>query len=957
MFILRPRSFLPFLLTLSPLAGLAKIDFNAQIRPLLTKNCTTCHGGVKKAGDVSFLYREDVLGKGKSGRPVVVPGSPQESEMIRRLKTSDPDDRMPPPDHHPEPMAPSDMALFEQWVSEGAEWGDHWAFVKPTKPSLPKISDPAWPTSDLDHFVLARLDQAKLTPSQPASPGAWLRRVTLDLTGLPPTLAEFEAFSTAAKSDLPKAKESVVDRLLASPAYGEHLAAMWLDLARYSDTFGFEKDPHRNIWPFRDWVINAFNQDLPFDQFTIKQLAGDLIESPSAHDLIASSFHRNTQNNTEGGTDDEEWRMAAVMDRVSTTWTAWNGTTFGCVQCHSHPYEPIPHEDYYRFLSFFNNSEDIDQNDDFPKTKVAKDPGQQAASVMLEKDIRKARTTINSSARELAQNIQDWLLLQASESIAQPDTGKVTQQKNGDFLSSGTNPTRAAFKITTPSPSFGAIRLTILPLSDDPANWDEQGAVVSGIEVTLVGADGKRKPVALREVIADHLAGPYDPNDSLKKGSSGFGEFPMMKGPRTAWIVPSSPIVPESGEKLEISIRHGAVCNGNNQNCVLRRFRLESSNDPRLAEFLAKPERSAEWKQLATLKKQYNAIPGMTIPVMQERRPEAQRETRLFIRGNRMTLGQVVAPGVPEIFGGNGKEKNRLDMARWLVGPENPLAARVLANRLWASMFGIGIVETLEDFGSSGALPSHPELLDFLALRLRDHHRWHLKPFLREIALSASYGQDNKATSSLLQTDPTNRLLARGPRQRLSAEMVRDQALVVSDLLTTKSGGPPVYPPQPDGIWRSVYSGQTWKTSTGPDRYRRAVYTYRKRTSGYPAFLTFDAPTGDVCSARRIATNTPLQALVTLNDPAHIEFAQALAKVMAKHHPDLSEQLSHGWKRITLQKPDPETLETLVELYRDASTELQKTPGDSAKLADSPALASLVIVANTILNSDAALNR
>ncbi|MEN8679854.1 MAG: DUF1549 domain-containing protein, partial [Akkermansiaceae bacterium] len=435
---LKPRSFLLFLLIHCPLALPAEIDFNAQIRPLLTKNCTTCHGGVKKAGDVSFLYREDVLGKGKSGRPVVVPGSPADSEMIRRLKTSDPDDRMPPPDHHPEPIATSDIALLEQWVAEGAEWGDHWAFVKPQNPGLPTVEEKDWAKAGLDRFVLAKLEQKGLAPSPPASPEAWLRRVTLDLTGLPPTLAEFEAFSTEAAGDLVKARETVVDRLLASPAYGEHLTAMWLDLARYSDTFGFEKDPHRNIWPYRDWVIEAFNKDLPFDQFTIKQLAGDLIEKPSPDDLIASSFHRNTQNNTEGGTDDEEWRMAAVMDRVSTTWTAWNGTTFACVQCHSHPYEPIPHEDYYRFLAFFNNSEDIDQNDDFPKTKVAKDPAQQEASVTLEKGIRNARAMINKTARELAQNIGNWSVIETTESIAQPDTGKVTQQKNGDFLSSGT---------------------------------------------------------------------------------------------------------------------------------------------------------------------------------------------------------------------------------------------------------------------------------------------------------------------------------------------------------------------------------------------------------------------------------------------------------------------------------------------------------------------------------------
>lgn len=941
--------------------GVAKVNFNEQIRPLLTKNCTTCHGGVKKAGDVSFLYREDVLGKGDSGLPVVVPGDPAKSELIRRIKTNDPDDRMPPPDHHPEPLSDDEIALFERWVTEGAEWGDHWAYVKPVEPPKPKVKDETWPKSSLDAFILARLDAENLKPSPPASPTAWLRRVSLDLTGLPPTLEEAASFERAAARDLAKAKEEVVDRLLNSPAYGEHLAAMWLDLARYSDTFGLEKDPHRNIWPYRDWVIKAFNRDLPYDQFTIKQLAGDLLNSPEPDDLIATAFHRNTQNNTEGGTDDEEWRMAAVMDRVSTTWTAWNATTFSCVQCHSHPYEPIPHEDYYRFLTIFDQSEDIDQNNDWPRTKVANDPNKQREIVDLEKKIHSARKFMNKEALEFAKEMKDWKLFEAETSVAKPDTGKVTQNKDGDFISSGTNPTRAVFTLTAKAQPFSTLKLQILPLSDDPKHWEEQGAVASQIQVTLIKEDGKRIPVPLAEVIADFLAGPYDPNDSLKKGAAGFGEFPTMKQPRTAWIVPKLSEMPEvdpnGGDRLEVTISHSAVCNGNNQNCVLRRFRLELSDEPHLITFVNRLEREQDWGELNRSKKELNSIPGMEIPVMRDRSAEAKRPTRLFIRGNRSTLDKLVEPGVPSIFGGPEKTTNRLEMARWLVGPENPLAARVLANRLWASMFGTGIVETQEDFGSSGSLPTHPELLDHLALRLRDHHKWHLKPILREIALSATYGQDNKSDSSLLQRDPRNRLLARGPRQRLTAEMVRDQALVISGLLTEKLGGKPVYPPQPEGIWRSVYNGQKWTDSTGPDRYRRAIYTYRKRTSGYPAFLTFDAPTGDACSARRIATNTPLQALVTLNDPAHIEFAQALAKRMADHTKDTGGQLAYAWKLLTLQEVDRETLKTLTNLHRDLVTEIKSNPGDTARLADSPEQVALVLVANTLLNSDAALNR
>ena len=575
----------------------------------------------------------------------------------------------------------------------------------------------------------------------------------------------------------------------------------------------------------------------------------------------------------------------------------------------------------------------------------------------MEQEIRTTRHHLNTAARAVAKSIDDWSLFTATSAVATPDTGQVQQQDNGDFLSSGTNPTRAVFTLTAPAHPFAALRVSILPLSDDPTEWDEQGAVLSTFEAALVGTDGKRRPVPLREVVADFLAGPFDPNEALKKGRSGFGEFPMMKGPRTAWIAPNETVVPQPGDQLELTIRHGAVCNGNNQNCVLRRFRIELSNNDALAVFTAAPERVTAWQNLEVRRKQYTDIPGRTIPVMMERSADATRETRLFVRGNRSILDKVVEPGIPAIFGGPDQANDRLDMARWIVGPDNPLAARVLANRLWAGLFGTGIVETLGNFGSSGSIPSHPQLLDHLALRLRDHHQWHLKPFLREIVLSSTYRQDHASPPKLLEKDPRNRLLARGPRLRLTAEMVRDQGLVTSGLLSDKMTGPPVYPPQPDGVWRSVYSGQKWKTSTGEDRFRRAIYTYRKRTSGYPAFLTFDAPTGDACAPRRIATNTPLQPLVTLNDPAHIEFAQALAKRMASHDPGLIQQLAHGWRIVTQRDPDPGILDTLPRHRADTLAEITADPGDSAKLDPDPAQAALVLVANSLLNSDAALNR
>jgi hypothetical protein len=502
-----------------------------------------------------------------------------------------------------------------------------------------------------------------------------------------------------------------------------------------------------------------------------------------------------------------------------------------------------------------------------------------------------------------------------------------------------------------------ALRVEIFPEQDDPVDWSGTGAVISRLEARLIDQTGEVRTIPLKEVAADCLAGPFDPRASLEKGAAGFGEYPATHRPRTAWFIAEKVLEPRAGESLTIRIHHAASCNANHQSCSLPRFRVASTAAPDLPAYLA----SAAWRQsgqkLAELEQAYRAIQGTAIPVMRERSSEAARTTRIFLRGNRMTLGEPVSAGIPDIFGGEGLSGDRLVMARWLVSERNPLAARTLANRLWARIFGIGLVETEGDFGSSGSPPSHPALLDHLALRVRDHHQWHLKPFLRELVLSASYLQTHRTTPELLARDPDNRLLARGPRKRLTAEMVRDQALLVSGLLERKMGGPPVFPPQPDGIWNSVYSGAKWKTSQGADRYRRALYTYHKRTAGYPAFLTFDASARDVCLPRRIGTNTPLQALVTLNDPAHIEFAQALAQRMTRAAPELSDQLAHGYRLLTLQPPAPETLDILKQLYDQSVEEYRGQPAQSAKLADCPEQAAMVLVANTLLNADFALNR
>lgn len=946
------RPLIPISLLLSALAahGAERVDFNRDIRPILTKNCTSCHGGVKEAGGISFISRDRATGEGESGEHPIMPGNPGKSDMLRRIRSSDPEEIMPKPKHGP-PLSTDEALLIERWIAEGAEWRSHWAFETPLEPAKPDVSDEKWPAVSFDRFVLNRLDREKLKPSPEAPAAEWLRRAGFDLIGVPPSPEELTVFLTECMKDPIAAREQAADRFLASPRFGERWAAVWLDLARYSDTYGFEKDPHRDIWPFRDWVIRAFNSDMPFDRFTIEQLAGDLLPEATADQRLATAFHRNTQCNTEGGTDDEEFRVAAVIDRVSTTWTAWQGTTFGCVQCHSHPYDPIRHDEFYQFAAFFNNTLDCDQDDDFPRMKVASDPAKRDEASKLETRLHKLRGEINDAGRPLAESTTDWKPF-TPDAFA-PSHGKLAMHPDGTIRSEGTLPTGCSHDLSGPAPSFTALRLKILPDSDDPKKWPERGSLVTKFEARLIDASGAATPVAMKEVFADHLGGPQDPGPG-----GNVGAFPKLEGPRWFVFVPVQPVVPAAGMKLGIAMKQGAQTTGN-QATPVRRFAFDVSNRPEWTSLVNDPARAAMWQSHGGLKQQYDAIPGTMVPVMIARPPAGSRETRVFARGNRLSKENPVSPGIPAVFKSNGADKTvtRLEMARWLVGPENPLAARVLANRLWSELFGTGIVRTLEDFGTSGEPPSHPELLDHLALRIRDHHHWSIKAMLREMVLSSTYRQSHRATPELVARDPGNRLLARGPRVRLTAEMVRDQALAAAGLLSAKMFGPPVYPPQPAGVWSSVYSGASWKDSTGEDRYRRGIYTYSKRTSGFPGFLTFDAPSRDLCSARRMASNTPLQALVTLNDPAHIEAAQGLAKRMETHTTDPRGQLAFGVLLATQQEAAPAMLDELAALQADAKAEYEKTPAESAKLGPNPDAAARVLVANTILNLDSALNR
>jgi hypothetical protein len=935
------------------------VDFGRDIRPLFARHCTACHGGVKAAGQISFLYREKALAPGKSGHRPVVPGKPDESELLRRVTSTDPDEVMPRPDHGPR-LSEAEIATFRRWIEQGAPWSDHWSFVPPVAPRFPRVRDERWPRATLDLFVLARLEAEGLKPSPSATPAEWLRRVTLDLIGLPPSPDEFAAFVWASRSDAQRAKEEVVDRLLASPHFGERWASVWLDLARYSDTFGYEKDPPRDIWPWRDWVIRAFNADLPYDQFTIKQLAGDLLDSPTADDLLATAFHRNTQNNTEGGTDDEEFRTVAVLDRVNTTWTAWQATTFGCVQCHSHPYDPFPQRDYYRFAAFFNNTEDCDQNDDYPRQTVARDPARNEELARLQREIRRQRQALNESGLAVASAVDDWQPLVPT--AARASGGVLTIGPEGRINASGTLPVAVKYTVTVPArDGMTALKIDLFPDSTDPKAGPERGQVFSKLTARLVvpGATNKMA-VPLKEVIVDYLAGPRDPRQIIE-GGGGFGSYPVMTRPRWGVVILEKPLTAAEGTTLELVFEHGIASNSGFQGCPLKHFTLHATTDRRLADFAGSPARADAWQAWRRVRDESTNMPGVSVPIMVERNRAATRETRVFIRGNRLTRDEPVRPGIPDVVhppvqDGAGA-LTRLDMARWLVSDQNPLASRVLANRLWAEMFGHGIVETLEDFGTSGAKPTHPELLDHLALRLRDKQGWSIKKYLRELALSATYGQSARATARLLEKDPANRWLARGPRTRLTAEMVRDQALAVSGLLSAKQFGPPVYPPQPDGVWSTVYSGEKWNTSTGEDRYRRGVYTYCRRTSGYPMFLTFDAPTRDACTARRLPSNTPLQALTVLNDPAFLEMARALAARLEKLGNSPRARIAAGCQLLTLAPPPRPMVESLLKLYDGALADCRANAEGTRPLGPTAETAALVLVANTLLNLDPLLNR
>lgn len=1020
--------------------GRTPVDFSREIQPILNQNCTSCHGGVRQKNGVSFIFREDALGTGKSGKRTIVPGDPDASELILRLTSNDPETRMP---YHARPLPPEQIELIRRWIKEGAKWNEHWAFVAPKPQPLPAVKQNGWVRQPLDRFVLARLEQESLKPSSEATKAELLRRVSLDLTGLPPTADEEAAYLGDTSSD---AYEKQVDRLLASPAYGERWASMWLDLARYADSKGYEKDRQRpGVWPYRDWVIDAFNRNLPYDQFVITQIAGDLLPNPTFADRIATSFHRQTPNNEEGGTDDEEFRLIAVMDRSATTWLVLNAFTMNCVQCHSHPYDPIRHADYYKSLAFFNTSNDADLDDDSPNLLVPKDRARYDDAARLQKEIAERIHTQETSDRSLEESsawtplpiqsaaanevpalepaiaelqrgleefkqkkmpqkskdegvkgfldsiaVAEKRLAHAKE-IGKPE--KTFHIRDGEAWADPNMPPQSFYELTgTPNlPSVTAIRVEVPPRDAEKArHTPEYGFIVDEVRASIVQPSARKDRVPLRYVLQDsetNLEATFSAGDeksrtkaSKKDAADGFAANPKLF--RTRWVVmvPARPLTLPRNARLEVALKQTEQIDS--KPALIQRVRLSLSSDSRWTGLAEDPTRAKNVERLRNLKWQLAQIPTVELPVMSEEQPYERRATLEFDRGNFLTkTGPDLSPDVPAIFPKlpDGAPRNRLTLARWFFAPGQPLTARVAVNRFWQELFGTGIVETLENFGSVGERPSHPELLDWLALHFQSDLHWDMKAMLREIVTSATYRQSAATSPALQEKDPRNRLLAHGPQQRLTAEMVRDQALLASGLLNRSMGGPPVMPPQPPGIWNSVYNDEKWEDATGPNRYRRAIYTFVKRTSGYPSFLTFDASDRDTSLPRRIPTNTPLQALVTLNDPVYQEAAEALAKRVLREtgarasdeNPPgvdvLDARLRYETRLVLSRDPTPAELTILRNFFQKTrggpaetslrNVNLRVAKGRERTPTERTDLDAYTAVGSVLLNLDAALTR
>jgi hypothetical protein len=1029
-----------------------RIDFNRDIRPILADTCFTCHGpdDQQRQARLRFDTKEGAFAK----PGVILPGDAAGSKLLQRITAQDPARRMPPPESG-RALTNQQIELLRRWIDEGAPWETHWAYLPPQRPNLPPINNTAWPRHPLDHFILARLEREGWQPSPEADKATLLRRVTLDLTGLPPTPAELDSFLA---DTAPDAYERRVEALLRSPHYGERMAMPWLDLARYADTHGYHIDSHRDMWPWRDWVIQAFNRNLPFDQFTIAQLAGDLLPQATTEQKIASGFNRNHMINFEGGAIPEEYQVEYVVDRVETTATAWMGMTMGCARCHHHKYDPITQREFYQFFAFFNT---------VPEAGLDGRTGNAKPLLPLPTDEQQARLEqLNRAIKTLETALADKEVQPAQEAWEQAFTGQVAQsprrgltahyELDGSFSDlsgryqhgrritgdptfgagqigravsfdgdtqvsfgqataldraeafslavwlrpSGNTPIAALQKIADPKTRRGyellfddltlvgiqkrAAHLTIRLIS----HWPESALQIRTRERLALGDwhhlaltyDGSGRAAGLKlylngqrhnaEIVQDRLTGSIQTGAELQIGNKQLG--PPYKGQVDDLRLYDRALDAEEIAQLAVHYPAQAILSG----VFGQRSKDEAARLRHYFLTYAAPDAFRQrYAELKDLRQQKEDLTRQILTVMVMDEMDQPRETFVLARGDYRNKTEKVTPGVPAILPPlpQGAPLNRLTLARWLVDPAHPLTARVAVNRFWQMYFGHGIVKTSEDFGVQGEPPVHPELLDWLATEFI-RAGWDIKAMQRLIVTSATYRQSSRVTPELLDKDPENRLLARGPRFRLSAELIRDQALAASGLLNRALGGPGVFPYQPQGVWEELafgdgFSAQEYRQSAGPDLLRRSLYTFWKRTAPSPQLATFDAPDREKCTARRALTNTPLQALVLLNDPTYLEAARALAeRARREGGKDAASRIRYAFRLATARAPSPAEARVLRELLQQQLAHYRRDPqaalmllraGETQREAASEAveLAAWTVVASAILNLDETITK
>ncbi|MCA9230387.1 MAG: DUF1553 domain-containing protein [Planctomycetales bacterium] len=1052
-------SFVSLLLAATSFADESKlepVDYVQDIRPILSDNCYTCHGpnASDREAELRLDNQESALGELPSGTIAVVPGKPEESELLRRIVTTDADELMPPADSG-KSIKPEQIELIRRWIEQGAPWQQHWSFVPPLRPELPAVSDSNWPRNAVDSFILAKLDAKGLKPSPPADKETLLRRITFDLTGLPPTLEEMDAFLA---DESPTAYEQVVDRLLRSSHYGEHMARFWLDAARYGDTHGLHLDNYREIWPYRDWVVRAFNANMPYDQFTIEQLAGDLLPDATLDQRVATGFCRCNVSTSEGGSIEEEVYVRNVVDRVTTMGTVFLGLTLECSRCHDHKFDPLTMHDFYSLFAFFNSIDgpalDGNHADTAPSETV---PTPEQATILKQTEARiaelqtlqeKHRTGMesvfqlwlqdrNPAAAEAASaavpaegligqysldSLENNTVLNAvsAESPGQTqgnpqavpgpagsavelsadayvDLGdvfdlehnnrfsagiwvKLPQDAKGTVFSKTEKGGRGyALKVENGQADFflifdngnNAIQVASAENAITPGNWHhllvnyDGSAKAAGVAMYV---DGNRQPANVKQDTLAHRGVPrsIDSGDGhFLLGRFGAGE-PLVGAQVDELHVYNRPL--ESSEVIHVMFR--GVIGG------LLKLPLEQLTAVQLDQLRQYYYHNADaaYTELAReLAQQYalrtDVLTHLAVSLIWRERDEP-REAFMLTRGEYDQKGDKVDRVTPAVFAPLAEDapRNRLGLAQWLVNPQNPLTARVAVNRFWAQLFGIGIVNTAEDFGSQGEVPSHPQLIDWLAVEFIESG-WDVKGLMKTIVMSNAYQQSSRMTPEIVEQDPKNRLVSRGPRFRLDAEMLRDQALSVSGLLVEKLGGPSVKPPQPAGLWFAVgYSGSNtvrFVPDTDLEKvHRRTLYTFIKRTAPPPQMSTFDAPSREACIVRRERTNTPLQALLMLNDTQYVEAARALAERAIREGGTEPEPRVRLMLRLcTGRQPTQAAVDELLALYQDelkmfqADSEKAKSlvsvgPASRDETLDLDQLAAWTMVANVVLNLD-----